>query len=316
MTGRTPLRASGVLAGRVEALLVPLVVIVGAIGIAVPSQGRSLDGAGAVDPTLAVLVFTAGLAVDAGGLGQARRIWLRVGAVLAVSSVTLPALAWGLSHLVSGPARGGILSVGVAPSEVASLGLVAIAGGEVAVSAALLIASSIITVLASGPILAVLSGATSVRAGGLLTTLALVIGLPLAAGASVRRVLTTRTAMLDAGRLLGVAALLMLLWEVASEVQVRASYLGVVAALVGFLAGGGGLGWLLARGLARPARPGVLLPVAMRDFAVAAGIAATAFGPRAVGPLGVYGLLVLLGGAVITWVLARPRRRLPWPSDA
>lgn len=35
----------------------------------------------------------------------------------------------------------------------------------------------------------------------------------------------------------------------------------------------------------------------MRDFAVAAGIAAAAFGP-ATAPLGIYGALVLLAGAL------------------
>lgn len=267
--------------------------------MAVASPARSVDRAGAVDPTLAVLVFTAGLTIDAAALGDARRRWGRLVAVLAVSSVSLPALAWALAHVVSGPARGGILAVGVAPSEVASLGLAAMAGGEVAVSAALLIASSVVTVVASGPILTLEAGRAGLHASGLLGTLALVVGLPLAAGALARRLLMSRAGLLDAGRLLGLAVLLVLLWEVAGEVRLRVGYLTVTAALTGFLAGAGLLGWLLARGLHEPTRPAVLLPVAMRDFAVAAGIAASAFGPKAVGPLGVYGLLVLLAGAVV-----------------
>ena len=296
------------LAGRVEALLVPLVVVVGAVGIAVASPARSLDRAGAVDPTLAVLVFTAGLATDLAALGHARKRRVRLVLVVATSSVVLLALAFALSHLVSGPARGGLLALGVAPSEVASLALAAMAGGEVAVSAGLLVASSLVTVLAGGPILVVLSGSARVDLGGLLVTLGLVVGLPLVVGASLRRALAAHPVVLDAGRVVGVAALLVLLWEVAGEVQLRTSYFGVVAALVGFLAGSGALGWLLGRGLPAPARSAVFLPIAMRDFAVAAGIAATAFGPKAVGPLGVYGLLVLLGGAVAARLAPRSGR--------
>ncbi len=295
-------------AGKVEELLVALVVVVGAIGIAAPGPPRSATGAGAVDPTLAVLVFTAGLTVEAAALARARRRWPRVLTALAVSSIALPALAWALSHLVSGPARGAILAVGVAPSEVASLGLAAMAGGEVAISAALLVASSAVAVVASGPILSLLSGAAGVHTEGVLITLALVVAVPLAAGVAARRAVGDSAVVLGAGRLLGNAALLVLLWEVTGEVRVQASYLAVVAALAGFLAGAGGLGWLLSRGLDLPARPAVLLPVAMRDFAVATGIASSAFGPAAVGPLGIYGMLVLVGGAMVARFAARPGR--------
>jgi hypothetical protein len=45
----------------------------------------------------------------------------------------------------------------------------------------------------------------------------------------------------------------------------------------------------------------------MRDFAVAAGIAAAAFGPAAAAPLGAYGVLVLLAGSAVTLFT---RRRL------
>ncbi len=294
------------LAGKLEVLLIPLVVVVGAIGIAVPGPARSADAAGVVNPTLAVLVFTAGLTVEAAGLGRARRRGLRVITALAVSSLVLPALAWALSHVVSGAARGGILAVGVAPSEVASLGLAAMAGGEAAISAALLVSSSVVAVVVSGPILSLTSGTADVHTGGVLVTLALVVGLPLAAGVVLRRLVADSAATLDSGRLVGTAALLVLLWEVAGEVQLRTGYLAVVAALIGFLVGSGALGWLLALGLGRTARPAVLLPVAMRDFAVAAGIAASAFGPGAVGPLGIYGLLVLLGGALATRFALRP----------
>ena len=303
-----------VLAAKMEALLVPLVVLVGAIGIGLPGAPRWADSAGAVNPTLAVLVFTAGLTVETAALAGARRRAPRILTALTVSSIALPALAWALSHAVSGPARGGILAVGVAPSEVASLGLASVAGGEVAVAAALLVASSVVAVVDSGPILALLSGASGTHTGGVLATLALVVAVPLAAGVAVRRLVGHSSRALAAGRLVGTVALLALLWEVAGEVQLRVAYLAVLAALVGFVAGAGMLARLLARGLDRQSRPAVLLPIAMRDFAVAAGIAASAFGSAAVGPLGVYGVLVLLGGAIVARLTARPDRGTTAPS--
>jgi predicted Na+-dependent transporter len=40
----------------------------------------------------------------------------------------------------------------------------------------------------------------------------------------------------------------------------------------------------------------VLLTTSMRDFAIAAGLAAAAFGPAAAAPLGLYGVLVMVWG--------------------
>jgi predicted Na+-dependent transporter len=40
----------------------------------------------------------------------------------------------------------------------------------------------------------------------------------------------------------------------------------------------------------------ILLTTSMRDFAIAAALAAAAFGPSAAAPLGVYGMAVLIWG--------------------
>lgn len=306
MTSR---RRTSALAGGAEALLLPLFVVVGVVGVAFPSPARALERAGAVDPTLAVLVLSAGMAVDVGRLRHVARHWARIALVLAVSSVVLPGLAWALSHLVSGALRDGVLALGVSPSEVASLGLAAIAGGEVAVAATLLVASTLVTVLAGGPELAAMSGAAGVHPGGLVVTMVLVVALPLFAGMGLRRVLRSRGAVLDAGRLAAVAVLLVMLWEVAGQVQLRAAYLDVVGALGGFLVGAGALAWLTTRGCRSSLAVGLALPSAMRDFAIAAGIATSAFGARAAGPLGVYGVLVLVLGALVARLTARARAR-------
>ena len=41
----------------------------------------------------------------------------------------------------------------------------------------------------------------------------------------------------------------------------------------------------------------------MRDFAIAAGLAAAAFGPAAAAPLGLYGVAVLVWGTAVAGVL-------------
>lgn len=273
-------------------------VAVGALGVALPAAGRELDRRGVIDPTLAVLVLTAGLAVDTAGL---RSVTLRLGrlfAALVAGSVCLPLLAWGISRAATGGVRDAILSVGVAPPEVASLGLTALAAGEVSVAATLLVASSIVTVVAAGPILALLAGGSAASGGGLLTTLVLVVAVPLTAGVLLRRLAGGHAGVVDAGRVAGSLSLLVLLWEVASQVHLELVYLGAAGLLIVFLAGSGLLGTAVTAGVEPTGRPGLLLPVAMRDFAVAAGIAAAAFGPGATGPLGIYGLLVLLAGTL------------------
>lgn len=287
----------------------PLVVVVGAVGVALPGPARALDRGGAIEATLAVLVFTAGISVPPAALGQVRAHSARLAVTLAASTVILPLLAWALSRLVAaGPVREGVLAVGVAPSEVASVALTGLAGGEVAVAATLLAGSSVVTVLAAGGILGLLSRAPGLRATGLLATLALVVALPLAAGAGLRRAGRLGEPTLAAARIAGELALLVLLWEVAGQVRLRVGYLVAAGALLAFLAGSAGLAALLTRSLPAPARPGIQLPVAMRDFAVAAGIAASAFGPAATGPLGIYGLLVLLYGASAARLANRARR--------
>ena len=48
----------------------------------------------------------------------------------------------------------------------------------------------------------------------------------------------------------------------------------------------------------------------MRDFAIAAGLAAAAFGPAAAAPLGLYGVAVLVWGTAVAGAL-RQRTRAP-----
>ena len=82
----------------------------------------------------------------------------------------------------------------------------------------------------------------------------------------------------------------------------------LLAAVV-FLLCSGMLGELWRRRtVPRPvAIPGALA-IGMRDFAVAAALAAQAFGPRAAAVPGVYGVVMLVAGAVVAGRLGAARR--------
>ena len=139
------------LAGLLDRFLLPLVLISAGLGIAVPGPGRRLDANGAILITLAVLVFCTGTSVTFADISGVRAASRRIVLVLAATTIALPVLAWLASRLVSDPMpRGGVLAAGVAPVEVASVAFTGLAGGEVAVAAGLLVASTLLTVLLAG----------------------------------------------------------------------------------------------------------------------------------------------------------------------
>jgi predicted Na+-dependent transporter len=300
------------IADALERFLLPLVVLAAAAGIAFPGPGRRLDAANAILVALAVLVFCTGASMTFTDIAALRTASGRLLLVLAVSTVALPAFAWLASRLVIGPAlRGGVLAAGVAPTEVASVALTGLAGGEAALAAGLLVGSTVVTVLLAGPILGLAGAHSTTSQLGLLATLALVVALPLLAGSATRTLDPLGGREQPPLRTIGLVSLLVLLWEVASELHLSVSDARMVAALLLYLACAAGLGWLLGTSATPTRRTAVFLPTAMRDFAVAAGIAASAFGAPAAAPLGIYGILVLVFGSVAVHVI---RRRRPGPA--
>jgi predicted Na+-dependent transporter len=294
------------LADVLDRFLLLLVLASAALGIALPAPGRHLDAGNAILATLAVLVLCTGASMTFSDIAAIRAASRRMVIVLTVTTVTLPALAWLASQLVSSHAlRGGVLAAGVAPAEVASVALTGLAGGEAALAGGLLVTSTVLTVLLAGPILGLLGAHSSTSQTGLLVTLALVVGLPLLAGATMRTIDPFSGREQSLLRVVGTVSLLVLLWEVASELQLQASDARVAAALLLYLACGAGLGWLLAIGAPAGQRTAIFLPTAMRDFAVAAGIAASAFGAPAAAPLGIYGILVLVFGTAAVYIIRR-----------
>ncbi len=313
---REPGRIPGAVAAALERFLLLLVVAVAAAGIAVPAPGLAVSAGNGIDAALAVLVFATGLSLRMADLAAVRMVWRRVTVVLLVSTLALPALAWAASRLITDPVlRSGMQTVGVAPAEVATVALCVIAGGDAAVCAVILVASTVVTVLAAGPILSVMGASVTVSSAGLLITLAVVVALPLAAGAGLRAIGSPGERLDALIRILTVVALLVLLWQVASEIRLDAAYTRVVAALVAYIAGSAALGGVLSLRLPAGRAAAVMLPVAMRDFAVAAGIAAAAFGSAAAAPLGAYGVLVLLAGTVVTQFTGRRTHSLGEVAD-
>jgi predicted Na+-dependent transporter len=294
------------LADVLDRFLLLLVLASAALGIALPAPGRHLDAGNAILATLAVLVLCTGASMTFSDIAAIRAASRRMVIVLTVTTVTLPVLAWLASQLVSNHAlRGGVLAAGVAPAEVASVALTGLAGSEAALAGGLLVTSTVLTVLLAGPILSLLGAHSTTSQTGLLVTLALVVALPLLAGTTMRTIDPFGGREQSLLRVLGTVSLLVLLWEVASELQLQASDARVAAALLLYLACGAGLGWLLAIGAPAGQRTAIFLPTAMRDFAVAAGIAASAFGAPAAAPLGIYGILVLVFGTVAVYIIRR-----------
>jgi predicted Na+-dependent transporter len=106
-------------------------------------------------------------------------------------------------------------------------------------------------------------------------------------------------------------AVALLVALIAAEVRLSAEYGTVAVALVAFLAGSAVLGWLLGLRSGPPVRAALLLTTSMRDFAIAAGLAAAAFGASAAAPLGLYGILVLVWGTAAAGFLRSRGTREP-----
>jgi predicted Na+-dependent transporter len=301
-----------------------------------------------IDALLALLVFATALTIDPAAPRRAAAAWRRLALAIALGVTVLPALSWAVSWLVSpGPLRDGVQVTGLAPCEIASVATTALADGEAAVAAGVLIGSTLATVLLAAPILTLVANGTSFSPAGVIADLALVVALPLAAGMALRawagtashaeaiaapqakpdaasrarpddasRAMPRAVAFLATPRAeriatrvaLGAVAALVAL--VASEVRFNAGYAAVALALLLFIAASALLGRLLSVRTPRPVAAALLLTTSMRDFAIAAAIAAAAFGASAAAPLGIYGVAVLVWGTACAGFLRRAEPKI------
>ncbi len=293
---------------------VELVVVAAAavLGLTVQAPLVRVAGDTGIDVLLAVLVFATAVTIRPAALWQLPTVWRNMLAALVAGVSILPLLSWMVSRLVAaGSLRDGIMTVGLAPCEIASVATTSMAAGDAAVSAGSLIGSTAATIALAGPLLTLETGHSSVHQGQVALNLTLVVVLPLVAGLLVGKAppVRSRTSIADTVATLSVAGLVAF---IAAHVHLSIRYLAVAAALVVFLAGSVGLGELLGRGTDRASGTAFLLTTSMRDFAIAAAIAAQAFGPAAAAPLGIYGILVLVWGtAAAGYLRSRSARRTP-----
>jgi len=301
--------AVGQIAARASGAHVELVLLVGAavLSQAVPEPARFLVDHWGLDVALAVLVFATALAIPPSAFRGLAASATRLTAVLGASAVVLPALGWAVSRLVSALAlRRGVLSVGLAPAEIASVATTSLAGGDSAIAAGMLVGSTLVTVAGAGVALRLLGGGAAIHPIPLLTNLGLIVGAPMALGIAIRSRVTLSAHQEAAAERLSVAVVTLLVWLIASQVRLSGAYVAVGAALLLFLAGSAALGAAVGARAPAPVATALLLTTSMRDFAIAAGIAVAAFGAASAAPLGLYGVMVIgWGMAVATLRSAR-----------
>lgn len=295
---------------RIAEAVLPLAVLAGLLALILPSATLAANP----DLILAVLVLATALGISPGRFLELRSRWRLVLALSVVPFVVLAPSAWALSRLFASPTSEGILALGMAPTEVAAVGLVALAGGDAALALAAVTGSLVVSALAGPLVLATLLAGSGVDAGGgggaLVARFALVVILPLLVGAAARisvPKLTDFEQEFSAGSTLAVAGL------VYASLSGVGGESGLGAALVAPLVGSA-LFLLISTVFAlapvlliggRAYRATIPLVLATRDFAVAAALASKAFGPPAAAVAGVYGVLMLVAGAAAANLLGR-----------
>jgi bile acid:Na+ symporter, BASS family len=283
----------------VPRFLTPLALLAAALGLAIPSPALAARS----DLLLALLVLATGLGISFADLARLRE---HVRAVTILSLAPLPVLvtaAWLLGRPFAPLVRDGLLAVGLSSAEVASVGLVALAGADATIALGAVTGSLVLAALVGPLAIGWLSGsAVHVSSAHLLARFALVVLLPLliAVAARSRAELTTRLAAVDAERE-GVAALTVAVLVYAALSGTHAAHhLGAaLLASVAFLIVCVCLAGLWRRmdGRRASAVPGAFT-IAMRDFAVAAALATQAFGTAAGAVPGAYGVVMLVVAAI------------------
>lgn len=290
-------------------LLTPMALAAAALAVVAPSAALAHRS----DLLLAILVAATALGISGSQLAGLRT---HAGAVAALSIVPLIVLA-GVAWLVGLPfgvhIRDGLLAVGLSSSEVASVGLVALAGADATIALGVVTGSLVLCALAGPAAIGLLAGhGGHGGTGRLLGRFALVVIAPLAAGVALRSrpAVARRLARVDRERD-GVAAITVavLVYAALSGTSGDHGLGAAVAAALIFLAVSAALGETWRRLAPQPlAVPGALT-IGMRDFAVAAALGTQAFGSAAGVVPGVYGVAMLLAGSVTASAVAR--RTLP-----
>jgi bile acid:Na+ symporter, BASS family len=289
---------------RATDLLLPLALAAAVLALLVPS-GTLAERS---DVVLAALVLFTALTISPSRLAKLRERKAALAALVFVPFVFLVPLAWVVSRMFDGPVSDGILALGVSSTEVAAVSLVALAGGSAVLALGALTGSLVLSALAGPVLLGLLAGAgADVAVGELVGRFAVVVPVPLAVGLAVR---ARMTRLRDAqGELAGSAtvAVVVLVYCAMSGAREGVDLLPAVLGSLLFLAVTSvPVAVWLALAPAELRFTGALV-IELRDFAVAAALAAQAFGPPAATVAGVYGVLMLLVGAGAAQLLPRDR---------
>jgi BASS family bile acid:Na+ symporter len=284
-------------ADRVAEALLPLALAAVGLALLVPSDQIAARG----DLVLAALVALTALGIAPNDLWALRDRGREVLALSLLPFAVLIPLAWALSLLFDSPVREGVVTLGLSSTEVAAVGLVALAGGDAALALGAL-AGSLVAAATIGPLLVGLLAPDAAAAdpAALLGRFALVVLLPLAAGVAAR-VAWARLARGEPWFAAGsTIAVVVLIYASLSGTSAGTDLVPALAASAAFLALSAVPAVAWARATSREQRPGVGLAVGLRDFAVAATLATQAFGPPAATVPGLYGVLMLVAGALAT----------------
>ena len=285
-------------------LLLPLAVTAALVALVAPSGALAERS----DLVLAALVLFTALGIPPTELASLRPHKGVVAVLVFAPFALLVPLAWAVSQPFDDPVSDGVLALGVASTEVAAVGLVALAGGSAVLALGVLTGSLVVSALAGPPVLGLLAqGGTDVAVGELVGRFALVVLLPLGLGLAAR----ARFA-----RLSEVDAELAGLSSVTVVLLLYCAMSGAPGGEVLLSAAAGSALFLLVSGIAvaawtlvatRDLRVTGGLVIELRDFAVAAALAAQAFGPPAATVSAVYGVLMLLLGAAAAHLIATRR---------
>jgi predicted Na+-dependent transporter len=267
-----------------------LVLVAAVVGLGVGRPLRWAGGHQGINILLAVLVFATAITVSTDSLRRLTSSWKQLGAALALGITVLPAISWLASRIVA---------IGVAPCEIASVATTALAGGEAALAAAVLIGSTTLSVALAGVILSLEANQSHVHPLHILVNLCVVVALPLVVGLLVSaKAPLSRAGEANATKV-ATAALVGLVALVAAQVHIGVAYVAVLIAIVIIVAVSAVLGSALGRTTTKSQATPLLLTISMRDFAIAAGLATAAFGPSAAAPLGLYGVVVIVWGTAV-----------------
>src|SRR5262249_43159857 len=152
---RRPGRMTGVpsLPGRAGRLLAAYpefaaVLVAAVAGLCAQRPLAWLTARPGIDVLLGILVLATAGTLHPGAERRLARSWRQVVVAVLAGVTARPALSWAVAHLVpAGPLRDGVLVTGLAPCEIASVATTALAGGEAAVAAGVLIGSTLATVV-------------------------------------------------------------------------------------------------------------------------------------------------------------------------